>query len=159
SVDRSPIDERETRHADGAVVALLRRTLVTAMATAADLETDGKDALWEREHFKTEQVDGRKLLIHREVIIFLRQIAGGMYVVLKPSFQVRDSQGQELPRKTINTIKLALLGYQHNKEFNQEMQRWRGRLFKGPQCTFEYPLNCASPFRFKIRRSPIFAAL
>lgn len=160
SIERVPIGDNDTRHEDGAVVCLLRRALVNAIAAKVRLETDGDDSLWEKEYFDTSVVDGRKLNIHRMVIVYLRKMAGRMYVILKPSLFFRDSQGSELPRNTVNSLKLSLLGYQHNREFNQEIQHWRKLLFADKsQGTFDYPADCASPFRFKVRRSPVFAAI
>jgi hypothetical protein len=51
TIARVPIGDDDTRHADGAVVCLLRRALINAIATKVSLETDGDDSLWETEKF------------------------------------------------------------------------------------------------------------
>jgi SIR2-like domain len=160
TIERVPIGDDDTRHEDGAVVCLLRRALITAIAAKFSLETDGDDSLWEKEKFDTKLIDGRKLDIHRMVILYLRRIAGRMYAILKPSLYVRDPQGAKVPREMVNALKLSLLGWQHNKEFNQEIQHWRRLLFENAtQTIFQYPAACASPFRFKVRRAPVFAKI
>lgn len=57
-------------------------------------------------------------------------------------------------------ITLEILGWQHNKPFNQEMKRWRMRLLPNkPQTHVEYPPNCGSTFRFSITQAPVFAGI
>ncbi len=160
TIARMPIGDDDTRHEDGAVVCLLRQALINAIATKISLETDGEDSLWETEKFDTKLIDGRKLDIHRVVILYLHRIAGRMYLILKPSLHIKDPQGAEVPRETVNALKLSLLGWQHNKEFNQDIEHWRRLLFENAtQTIFEYPVACASPFRFKVRRAPAFAKI
>jgi hypothetical protein len=77
-----------------------------------------------------------------------------------PSIKVRDKSGGEVPLEVANPIKLAILGYQHNKPFNQALMRWRELLLPDkPETTYEFPLNCGSTFRFKIKRSPVFGEI
>lgn len=160
TIERAPIGDDDTRYEDGAVVCLLRRALVNAIAAKTDLETNGDDCLWERTVSQTKVAEGHRINIHRMVILFLRKMSGRMHMILKPTFLLRDAQGGELPRDLTQPLKLNLLGWQHNKEFNQEMQHWRAVLFENaPQTTFEYPPGTGSPFRFKARRSPIFASI
>ena len=160
TIERTPIGGKDTCYEDGAVVHLLRRALVSAIAAKTGLETDGNDGLWEKEVFQIKVVEDQRISIRRMVIVFLRKIAGRMYMILKPTFLLRDAAGTELPREVVQSLKLALLGWQHNKEFNQEIQHWRHLLFESaPQTTFEYPHGTASPFRFKVRKSPVFASI
>jgi hypothetical protein len=79
---------------------------------------------------------------------------------LKPSLKVLDSKGCDLPSEIANPIKLAILGYQHNKPFNQAVMGWRATLFdKDQEAVFEFPRDCGSTFRFKVRRSPVFGEI
>ena len=130
TIERTFIGEKDTCYEDGAVVHLLRRALVSAIAAKTGLETDGDDGLWENEVFQTKVVEDRRISIRRMVIVFLRKIAGRMYMILKPTFLLRDAAGTELPWEVLHSLKLALLGWQHNKELNQEIQRWRELLFE-----------------------------
>ena len=57
-------------------------------------------------------------------------------------------------------IKNKILSNQYNQQFNEEMKYWRGKLLDGQgKATFEYPPNCGSTFRFRIRKTPIFALI
>ena len=98
--------------------------------------------------------------VHEAVGIFLRRIGGAQYVVLMPSLKVLDATGSEPPREIANPIRLEILGYQHNKQFNQAVNGWRDTLFpKGQPAEFAFPENAGSTFKFRIRRAPIFASI
>ena len=63
--------------------------------------------------------------------------------------------------KAGNAIKLRILGYQHNKEFNDAVNYWRQIILTkdASQKTYEYPPACGSAFRFLIRNVPVFAEI
>lgn len=160
SVERTPIVDKDTRYEDGAVLSLMTRALVTAMAEKADLNSDRRRRLWEKDRIDTRQIGSVRVSIHRMVSVYLRRIKEQMYLVLKPSLHLEDSEGMELPVELANPLKLEILSNQYNKRFNQEMNRWRDQLLpKGAQAIFEYPPNSGSTFRFTIRRSPVYAAI
>ena len=46
-----------------------------------------------------------------------------------PSIKVLDQAGTPAPAEVANPIKLAILGYQHNKPFNRAVMSWRSILF------------------------------
>ena len=57
-------------------------------------------------------------------------------------------------------VKRTILGWQHNKPFNETVNRWREKLFPAAgQTTFEYPKDCGSTFSFTVSRAPTFAAI
>jgi len=94
------------------------------------------------------------------VQLFLRRIGGTQYLVLKPSLKVLDKSGAELPFEVANPIKLGILGYQHNKPFNQAVNNWRRLLFpKAQEPVFEFPRDRGSTFKFKVSRSPVFGEI
>lgn len=159
-IERSPISEADTRFEDGAVVSLMRQSLVTSMAERAGLNTDGRDRLWQKTLSKRQKEGEYHCLVYESVIVFLRKVSGRMFVILKPSLMIKSASREELPLEVINKVKLSILGWQHNKKFNQAMKRWRERLLcEKPQTTFEYPPECGSSFRFKVRQAPMFAGI
>jgi len=160
SIDRSPISDDDTRIDDGAVMSLMRQALVRSMAEKAALNTNSRDLLWEKNLYKRQKEGEYNCLIYESAIVFLRKIGRRMFMILKPSLRVEAESGEELPLAIINKVKLGILGWQHNKPFNQSMRRWRKRLFmEKPQTVFEYPTETGSPFRFKVRHAPIFAKI
>jgi hypothetical protein len=159
-IERSPVTDDDTRYEDGAVMSLLRRALICSLAAKTGIATDGENRLWEKQHFDKKTASGQEYRIHRAVIVYLRRYAGRILLILKPSLAVFDISGNEAPREVGNPIKLEILGWQHNKPFNQEMQRWRQRLLPDkPQTIIEYPNESGSTFRFRIRQAPIFAGI
>lgn len=160
AIERSPVTDDDTRYEDGAVMSLLRRALLSSLAARVGVATDGKDRLWERLHFDKKTEGGQEYRIHRAVIGYLRKYAGHISLILKPSLAIYDVSGKEAPKEISNKIKLEILGWQHNKPFNQEMQRWRQLLLPDkPQTIVEYPHACGSTFRFSVRQAPAFAGI
>ena len=160
SINRTPISEDDTKFEDGAVVSLMRQALLNSMASKANLNTDGKNRLWVKRPYKTLQEGNYRCLIYEAAVLFLRKIGGRLYIILKPTIVVKDTSENILPVEVINKIKLSILGWQHNKLFNQAMDRWRKRLFtETPHTVFEYPPDCNSSFCFKVRHTPIFASI
>jgi hypothetical protein len=160
AIERTPVSPSEFQYEDGAVVSLMREALVRSMAGVAGLRTDGRHELWRTTMIKR----GREGEVDCEVFpsaqVFLRRIGGVQYLVLKPSVKVLGRSGEEVPIEVANAIKLGILGYQHNKQFNQAVNEWRALLFStGHYATFEFPLNCSSTFKFRVQRSPSFGEI
>jgi hypothetical protein len=84
---------------------------------------------------------------------------GSQYVILKPSIKVLDADGAEVPFEIAGPVKLRILGYQHNKPFNQAVNKWRELFFSGAVSTFAFPQGEGSSFKFRVRRSPAFAKI
>jgi hypothetical protein len=156
-VERVPINEIDLRYEDGALTALLRRTLIRCMAARGGVETDGREILWDAKTSEVRKEGGKEFLIHNAVLVYLRRIAGKSYVVLKPTVRVESSTGEAVPDDVERNLKMLILGWQHNNKFNQALDIWRKRLF--PSEVFEFPPNCASPFRFQVKRAPVLAKL
>jgi hypothetical protein len=159
-IERTPVSPDEFRFEDGAVVGLMREALVRSMAAAANVSTDGRSEMWFGEPVRKVRERDQLCHAHESVVIFLRRIGGAQYVVLKPSIKVFDAKGGEVSYETARAVKLGILGYQHNKPFNVAVNKWRELLFpKDRAPVFDYPFGVASTFKFKVRRSPVFAKI
>ena len=158
-VERTPVSPDELRFEDGAVISLLREALVRSLAAAANVQTDGRSELWFSEPHKKMRQGEIFCHAHESVVVFLRQVAGIQYVILKPSIKVLDAQGNEVPSEIAGPVKLRILGYQHNKPFNQAVNKWRQCLFHDPVTVLPFPQDEASSFKFRVRRSPAFAKI
>lgn len=158
-ISRTPVSGAELRYEDGAIVSLMREALIRALADGCKLETDEHTEVWLPESIKKGQQKGVHYHVHESVALFLRHIDGRQFLVMKPSLKVLSPTGERIDKSVANPVKLAILGYQHNKEFNEAVNKWRGLLLSSdtPQKTYEYPPDCGSAFRFRIRRSPAFA--
>lgn len=159
-VERTPVSPDELRYEDGAIVGLMREALVRSLANAAGVATDGRAELWLKQPLKKVRQGDLQCHAHESVLVFLRRVGGTQYAVLKPSIKVLDSSGAEVPFEIAGPVKLGILGYQHNKPFNVAVNKWRGLLFpKDAPVTFEFPPGAGSAFKFRVRRSPVFALI
>ena len=155
-VEHTPVSPKELRFENGAIVALFREALVRSMAHASEFNTDGKFELWKVAPNKEVQQNNMKCLVHESVIVFLRSIGRKQYLILKPSIKVLDRNGNEAPKDVAKSVKIHILGYQHNKPFNMVMNNWRKILFAQEKpATFKFPPD--SIYSFRIWRSPMFA--
>lgn len=160
SIERTPVTDADTSIELGNVNALMRRALLRAFAKKANVATNGKDLLWETQAYENRQSGGHKCYIHRAVSVHLRQFSGVLHLVLKPTVTILDARGNELPRDVTEVVKREILGYEHNNKFNKALDRWREKLLavKGT-VDIEFPHNCGSTFRFKVRSAPLFAQI
>ncbi|MCU1303395.1 MAG: nuclease [Candidatus Sulfotelmatobacter sp.] len=163
-IQRVPVTEKDLRYEDGAIVSLMREALVRSMAAnVTDIATDGKHELWFNKIKERVRPAGVEYSVHESVQLFIRKFTGRTHLVLKPSVKVRGADDTPVPLEVVNPIKLRVLGWQHNREFNDAVNAWRGKLLTtGPvqgQKIYEFPVNCGSTFRFAIRKSPVFAVV
>ena len=157
---RTPLAEDSLRFEDGAITSLMLDALVSCMAVATGTQADGHE-MWSIESPRQEHLDGGTYLAYQSVHLSLRQIEKKLFLTLKPSVRVVDSSGQLAPKAQANPIKLRILGWQHNREFNEAVNFWRTKLLASdkPQKVYEFPPRCGSPFQFLIRRAPAFAEI
>ncbi len=159
---RRPLPEDSLRFEDGAITSLMLQTLTSAMtADNSGLQSDGKRELWTTDSPREERLDGRLFLAFQSVYLSLRQLERRSFLILKPSVRVLDAAGQLVLPDDSKTIKMRILGWQHNKEFNDAVNYWRGKILGAaiPLRVYEYPRNTASGFRFSVRRTPAFAEI
>jgi hypothetical protein len=160
SIERTPITDADTNVEHGAVNALMRRALLQSFAEEAGVATDGKYRLWETQAYERKQSGGQDCHIHRSVVVHLRKFSGRLHLVLKPTVAILDAEGNELPGDITKAVKMEVLGYQHNNKFNQALESWRKKLLHTRGTTeIEFPPNCGSTFRFRIRTAPLFAQI
>lgn len=138
----------------------MREALTRSMAESAGLGTDGRHEIWKATPREDQRQCKAGYIAHDSLHLYLRRLGGTQYVVLMPSIKVLNKAGAPAPTEVANPIKLAILGYQHNKPFNRAIMAWRTLLFpKDSEAVYEFPHASGSTFRFKIRRSPVFAEI
>jgi len=159
SITRTPIGDDDIKYDDSATMSLLLRTIVKALAGKHGLSSDERNRLSEQTNYDTKTYKGTRYRIYRSVVLFLRRIGEKHFFVLKPSLEVRDAQGQEVRKEESLPVKMDIFGWQHNDEFNCELERWRTKLIPSAPTLIEFPLNCASAFRFNIGHAPALAEI
>lgn len=158
---RTPLYGNYLRNEDGAITSLLRTALLRSMVTGTQFQTDGTKEIWAPHRAKREHAQGTSYNVCDSVYVSLRQIESKAYLVLKPSVKVFTLSDEVAPKEIANPIKLRVLGYQHNKEFNDAVNFWRKSLLssEAAQMKYEYPPDSASGFRYLIRKAPVFAEM
>ncbi len=157
---RTPLFSDDRRE-DGAITSLFRSSLLKSMANAHGLATDDWRELWSVDRAQIEHHQGSSYLACNSVQLSFRQLDGRLNLILKPSVKILDHDKNPVDRSVADAIKLRTLGYQHNREFNDAVNYWRQTLLAtdSPQRLYEFPPNCASTFRFLVRKAPLFAEI
>ena len=158
-VIRVPIGDQDLRDDTSVVISLLRNAIVRTLAAACKLPTDGRRLIWE-DTFEKRQEASITCLIHKSVLLYLRKVGSKMCLVLKPSIYITDSNNVEVDKEVSKIIKIKVLGWQHNKEFNQEIDDWKNKLLGSSiGSSFEFPPNSGSDFHFSIQKTPFYAEI
>lgn len=158
---RIPLAEDSLRFEDGAITALMLEALISSMIATTGLRSDRRREIWTAESPSEERLDGELFQADQSVHLSLRQMNKRSFLILKPSLRVLDSSGQLAPRAKADAVRMRILGWQHNKEFNDAVNFWRGKMLgaKTPMNVYDYPPNSGSSFRFLVRRTPAFAEI
>lgn len=158
---RTPLSEDSLRFEEGAITSLMLEALARSIVSATGMQADRSHEIWCVEAPRQENYEGETYNVHESVQLSLRQIERKLFLILKPSVRVVDFAGHLAPKSKANPIKLRILGWQHNKEFNEAVNLWRSRLLATDQSQkqYEFPPNIGSSFRFLIRRAPAFAEI
>ena len=160
-IQRTPVQDYELRYDDSAVVSLMLSALVMAFASEANLASDNKRIIWEPKGRKEQLESGQQVNIFNAVELSLRFMGNHQYLTLLPTLRIEGIDGSEVETSTVQAIRFRELGTQYNSQFNDAVNRWRELLFTrgGKQKEIEFPPNSGSGFKFRIRRSPIFAEI
>lgn len=158
-ITRTPISNQELSYENGVIISLLTSALLKSIASRNDdLETDGRSLIWEKSISQQERVHGQYFNVHDAVILYLRQIKGKSFVVLKPTIKCSSKDGQEVPEEVSKELKRLVLQKQYNKEFNEALKKWREKIIVN-KLPYEFPSNCGSTFRFIISPAPLYAKI
>jgi hypothetical protein len=157
TIERVPINDEDLKYENSVINSLIRRALVDAFARRNDLNDDGRALLWKKTVRKTQKHERKDFLAYDAVVVYLRRFDVRTYVVLKPTVRIENVDGSEAPREVERKLKAAMLGWQHNAEFNQAVEDWRKILLA--QERYEFPSNVGSAFKFQVQRAPRLAKL
>jgi hypothetical protein len=156
-IERVPINDVDLQYDDGAINSLVRRAVVSVLASRARVSTDGRRLLWKPSPRERRKENGEVYLIHDAVLLYTRRYADKNYLVLKPTVRIESPTGKSISLDVERNLKNKILGWQHNAEFNQAVEEWRKLLLT--QKEFEFPPNCGSGFKFQVQRTPVMAKL
>jgi hypothetical protein len=158
---RSPLFGGHLRYDDGAITCMFREALVRSIVHGTRFQTDGNREIWAPDTAREEPFQGVVYTVYESVCLSLRQINRSSFLVLKPSLKILTASGDPPSLEVGRDLKQRILGYQHNKEFNDAVNYWRAAFFDGPaqKKPYEYPPSCASSFVFSVRKAPVFVEI
>jgi len=146
-VKRVPLNDEDLRYEDGTANSLMRRATALALAAKAGLSCDHEGLIWDPTG-----------AVKEAVILQVKTVGGALALVLKPTLFVTDASGSEAPRVVANAVKVKVLGYQHNAEFNTALDFWRGRLLPQRETALRFP-DMDEGVRFSVASWPLFAKI
>jgi hypothetical protein len=160
TIDRIPLLKEELRKEDGPIASLMCEALVRSIAESRGIHSDGKRTLWLDQVIESFQYEGKVFNVYGAAQVSLRQIGDRPYMLLMPSIEIINPGGQEVPSELVKNTRQRILSGQYNSKFNDTINSWRDLLFgKMAGAVLEFPVNCGSTFRFKVKRSPVFAQI
>lgn len=160
AIERTPVTNSDLTIENGTVNSLMLRALLRVFGNRKLVKTDNRKLIWRSVAYQSKHHAGQKCNIHRAAVVSLRHFGGRSQLVLKPTVVILDKKGNELAHEVSRTLKMEILGYEHNSKFNAALKEWRELLLpeKGVnEC--EWPPHCGSTFRFRIRSAPSFATI
>lgn len=158
NIERVPIGKDDLKFEDTITVTLIRRALVRAVAVRAGLPYDNS-LIWSPNAPKKHRHNSVTYLTHDAVVLFARPYDEGLQLVLMPTLHLTHQDGSPVPIEVSREIKNAILGYQHNAEFNDAVEQWR-KLFLPDRTAevFQFPAE-ADGFQFRVSRAPFVGAI
>lgn len=157
-VKRVPLNDEDLRYEDGTANSLMRRATALALAASAGLPCDHEGLIWEPSGGSKQRMEGREWIAYKAVILQVKTVGGSLALVLKPTLFVTDASGSEAPRTVANAVKVKVLGYQHNAEFNVALDFWRGKLLPFRETALRFP-NVDEGVKFSVSAWPLFAKI
>jgi hypothetical protein len=156
-IERVPINDVDLRYEDSVINSLIRTALIRSFAERARLSHDGRALIWKKEARERRRHEGKDFLVHDALLVYLRKFASKNYVVLKPTVRIQSLEGEQVPADVERSLKMSILGWQHNAEFNQAVEEWRRLLLARER--YEFPADSGSGFKFQVQRTPVLAKL
>lgn len=112
---------------DRRLKSLLQRGFVRAARRFLDVQADGR-RLWEPKSYATKRHGNMGYAIHRAVKPHFLMLSGQPLAVLTPEVMVKDSAGALTAPDVAKVLRNEIYGYQHNKEFDADLQHWTKQL-------------------------------
>lgn len=157
-VKRVPLNDEDLRYEDGTTNSLMRRATTLALAVSAGLPCDHEGMIWDPSGGNKRRMEGREWIAYSAVILQVKTVSGALALVLKPTLFVTDASGNKAPRTVTNAVKVKVLGYQHNAEFNEALEFWRVKLLPLRETAFRFP-DMDEGVKFSVSARPFFAKI
>ncbi|MFP3479387.1 MULTISPECIES: SIR2 family protein [Burkholderia] len=157
-VKRVPLNDEDLRYEGGVINHLVRRATVRTLSRLAKCSTDGDSLVWDNDSGKSHRVNGLSWRVCDAALLQVRSLGDKLALVIKPTLHVTDDGGALAPKEIERLVKQKVLGYQHNKEFNEATEFWRKRLLPKRDLALRFP-DSEDGISFVISGRPVFARI
>ncbi|KON46555.1 nuclease PIN [Mariprofundus ferrooxydans] len=113
---------------DGRIRSLMQRALVCAVAKQLGFSSNLTNRLWEPLPYDRKLYQGKRFQIHKAVSIKLINLQGKIVSVLTPEVIITNNEGSIADFESSKVIKNEVYGYQHNKEFDDDLRHFTDKL-------------------------------
>lgn len=155
-VKRVPLNDEDLQYEDGTANQLMRRATTIALARKSGLSCDNEGLIWTEEVIERRSVDRVVYFVREAVILQVKSINRSLALVLKPTLRICDIDGVDAPKEVANSIKVKILGWQHNDRFNEALRKWHRLLLSKGTTQLRFP-DSDDGIRFSISSRAIVA--
>lgn len=157
-IKRVPLNDEDLRYEGGVINQLVRRATVLALSRLAKCSTDGDALVWDNGSSETHRINSLSWKVCSAALLQVRSVGDKLALVIKPTLHVTDNGGSSAPKEIERLIKQKVLGYQHNKQFNEATESWRKRLIPEKDLAIRFPDN-EDGISFGVSGRPVFARI
>jgi hypothetical protein len=137
---------------DGRIQSLIRRGLLRSITDELQLDTDHDRRSWERQAYKSVNVNDTIFHVHRAFSLRVMYIAGKAHVSFMPEVVAKDRSGAFPQDELLMIIRNQVYGYQHNDVFDSDLKHWLGKIANRD-------LKCGHAGSFKVIATSLCAGL
>jgi hypothetical protein len=142
NIERIPLTEDELENPNSIITSLLVRALVRGLATARNLDTDGRSLVWKKNATGSLRIYATDIAYHDAALLGLKRYAGKHYLVINPSIKGLAKNGSTAPIEVEKELRRQILSGQHNKQFNEALNSWGKLLLPGQEdVKLEFPIR------------------
>jgi len=141
---RKPLTDTRIYHSG--INSLMLSSICKLLSSPDELKTNFRNKIWST---KNKIIASQK--VYNAIKLSLDKINGKFYLVLNPSFTLEND---DITKDIIQQIGMSFYHKIWNDKFNEYVKNWSLLLIK--ESKYDFPLNSASGFNFKISKVPMF---
>jgi hypothetical protein len=159
TIDSIPLSDEDFGE-DSVVSGILLRAITRTLACRCDANVFGRQTIAEKHRDRTETMAGVRYDIHRAAIIEIAHIDSRAYLNIIPDIITIAPDNGDVPDDVRKEMKRRRLSKQWNREYYDEVERWKGKVFgTEQQVTLRFPAMGTHDFRFTVHAPARYAQL
>ncbi|GGX22931.1 SIR2 family protein [Aquimarina muelleri] len=141
---RKPLTDTRIYHSG--INSLMLSAICKVLSASKGFKTNYRNKIWSSQY---QKIANQK--VYNAIKLSLEKIKGKFYLVLNPSFVLEN---EEVSKDIIQQVGITFYHKIWNSEFNDYVKNWSLVLIT--ETKYDFPLNSASGFNFKIGKIPLF---